>query len=187
MASAPGSTRASGPSSALIGWASRLMGAGPGAGPGIAPRAAGRLGLLAPDADATARTVECLHCREGVTVPARATVLTCPRCYQRIRVDDVVVTGECSTPSLRTCGRVVVKTRSVLIAGQIEARAGLEVHGGLEGRVVSGGPVWLGPRSVWLGDLSAPQIEISPGARVLGGLFQIVPPQRWPEEAAPPA
>lgn len=100
--------------------------------------------------------------------------LSCPWCYQRVTLDDLVVKDTCWTSRLQTCGRLIVHRRGALVAPLIEAREGIEVHGQAEGRIVSGGPVLIGPKARIKGDLCAPSIWVETGAVIEGGYFQIV-------------
>ena len=98
---------------------------------------------------------------------------SCPNCHQPVIVQDVIVTGLKTTSKLQTCGRVVVKKRGRVIAGLIEAHQGVEVLGALNGNVISGGPVVIGPKGRWRGDCRAPTLEVKWGAQIENGLFQI--------------
>ena len=98
---------------------------------------------------------------------------SCPDCHQPVIVQDVIVTGLKTTSRLQTCGRVVVKKRGRVIAGLIEAQKGVEVLGALNGNVISGGPVVIGPKGRWRGDCRAPTLEVQLGARIENGFFQI--------------
>ena len=45
--------------------------------------------------------------------------------------------------------------------------------GSLDAKSVVSGPVLLGPKSRWKGDLTAPRLYIEPGATIEGGFFRI--------------
>lgn len=120
------------------------------------------------------RSVQCYHCLERFDVPARAMSLSCPWCYKRVTLDDLVIRDACWTSRLQTCGRLIVHRRGSVVAPLIEAREGIEIHGHAEGRVLSGGPVLIGPKARVKGDLSAPSIWVEPGAVIEGGYFRIV-------------
>jgi len=98
---------------------------------------------------------------------------SCPDCHQPVIVQDVVVKGLKTTRKLQTCGRVVIKARGRVIAGVIEAQLGVEVLGALNGNVISGGPVIIGPKGRWRGDCCAPTLQVKLGARIESGFFQI--------------
>jgi cytoskeletal protein CcmA (bactofilin family) len=120
------------------------------------------------------RTVECYHCLSAISVAARATNLTCPRCYQPIRTDDVVIDEHRVVGQLRTCGVVVVARRSSLRANSVESSAGVEVLGELRANVLTRGPVVIGPKGVFLGDCRAARVVVRPGATILGGRFEVI-------------
>lgn len=131
------------------------------------------------------RSVRCYHCQSTISVAPKAVQLTCPACYKPIRVDDIVVEREQASGQVRTCGVVVVGQRGSLSASFIEANQGVHVLGRLSGRVVSGGPVVIGPKAVWDGDCQALSIVIQPGATIVGGRFSIVGPTRGPGGGSP--
>jgi DNA-directed RNA polymerase subunit RPC12/RpoP len=113
-------------------------------------------------------TVECYHCRHRFEVPQRAQSVSCPKCHQRLVVSDVVVATLHSVTKVQTCGRVIVRQTGQVIARLVQGQAGVEVLGSLEGKVVSGGLVTIGPKAKWRGDCDAPRLEVKLGARVLG-------------------
>lgn len=130
--------------------------------------------MTPPPSTPAARTVQCYHCVERFDVPARAMSISCPWCYRRVTLDDLVVKDTCWTSRLQTCGRLVVHRKGSLVASLIEAREGIEVLGHVEGKLVSGGPVLIGPRARVKGDVQAPSVWVEPGAVIEGGYFQIV-------------
>lgn len=122
---------------------------------------------------ATSRTVTCYHCRRRFDVPGRAMSISCPWCSRRVTLDDLLIRDRCWTSRLQTCGRIVVHRRGLVNARVIEAMEGIEIHGIVEGSVVSGGPVVIGSGARIRGDLAAPSIRIENGASIEGGMFRI--------------
>lgn len=126
------------------------------------------------------RTVQCYHCQQGFDVPAAAMSISCPWCSKRVTLDDLIVKNTCWTSRVQTCGRLVVEKRGVLVSSYIEARGGMFIQGVCDagtGRLLSGGPVVLGPKARIRGDLEAPSIDIADGAIIEGGFFRIVSPK----------
>lgn len=123
------------------------------------------------------RTVQCYHCQRGFDVPGAAMSISCPWCYRRVTLDDLIVKDTCWTSRVQTCGRLTVHKRASLVASLIEARSGMTILGVCEGRLVSGGPVSLGPKAHVKGDLEAPSINIAHGATIEGGFFKILSPK----------
>jgi len=120
------------------------------------------------------RVVRCLHCAAAVRVPDAATVLTCPTCYQRVRVEDVVVENELVLPRLETCGRIVIRRRGRLYTRLgVRASLGVEVLGELQAETVNSCRVYIGPQATFRGDCQAGGITVETGATILGGRFQI--------------
>lgn len=127
-----------------------------------------------PPQPPAARSVECYHCLKTFDVPRRAVSLSCPHCYKRVTLDDLVVKDVCWSTKLQTCGRLIVHRKGSLVASVIEAREGVEILGHVEGTILSGGPVLIGPRARVKGDVTAPSIWVEPGATIEGGYFKIV-------------
>ena len=96
---------------------------------------------------------------------------SCPGCHKPVLVaDQDVKSTKGPMRELRTCGRITVGKRGRLICQVIEAHAGIENLGIIDAReVLSGSTVTLGPKSSFKGDLSSPRLEISEGAKLLGG------------------
>ncbi len=128
----------------------------------------------------TQRSVRCYRCQAPFAASARAIVLTCPHCYQRVHIEDVVIRGNHHANSVETCGRILVAPRGWLMAGVVIAADGIEVLGRLHAKYVQSGPVFLGAGASWRGSLLAPSIVIEPGAAVEDGLFDIGPQHSAP-------
>ncbi len=130
---------------------------------------------------APSRSVTCYHCRRRFDVPPKAMSISCPWCSRRVTLDDLLIRDRCWTSKLQTCGRIVIHRRGLVNARVIEAMEGIEIHGSVEGSVLSGGPVVLGAQARIRGDLAAPSIHIASGATIEGGMFRIaaaLPPAR---------
>lgn len=123
--------------------------------------------------NASARKVQCYHCRETFAVGARAMTMTCPKCFKRVQIQDVVIKNAHGVKKLQTCGKVVVEKKGRVIADLVEAHEGIEVRGILQAAVLSGGAVVLRAKAEWKGDCRAPSMLIEPGASIRGGFFQI--------------
>lgn len=126
------------------------------------------------------RTVQCYHCRTSFEVSARAMTVSCPACSKSIRVEDIVVTGAQGVTKLQTCGRITIEKNGRVIAQLVEAQQGIEVHGVMEAKVLSGQKVFIGAKAQWKGDLRAPSVEIEAGAKILRGYFEIHPDRNAP-------
>ncbi len=120
------------------------------------------------------RLVQCYLCGHRFEVGGRAQSTSCPGCYKPVQVGDVVVSGQRGPiRELRTCGRVTIKKRGRLMAESIEAHGGIDCQGVVTARrVLSGKTVELGAKSQWQGDLTAPNVAMKLGARVLG-MFEV--------------
>lgn len=122
---------------------------------------------------ATPRTVQCYHCRRHFDAPARAMSISCPWCSKRVSLENVIITGTCWTSRIQTCGKIVVRRKSQLVASHIEASEGVEVHGTVEGTIISNGLVYVGHQARVKGDLRAPSIHVEPGGALDGGYVRI--------------
>ncbi|MFN0132618.1 MAG: polymer-forming cytoskeletal protein [Phycisphaerales bacterium] len=121
----------------------------------------------------TLRTIQCYHCRRRFDAPRRALTTSCPACSKPLVVEDVVVKTAHSVRKIQTCGRLIVQKKGRVMAGTIEAHAGVEVEGILEANVVSGGLVRIGAKAQWKGDCRAPRLEVELGARIARGYFVV--------------
>ncbi len=135
----------------------------------------------APVTDPTAsigprqRRVQCVHCTRLFPVPLKAMILTCPACFRRVRVEDVIISGQQHTPRLETCGRIVIRPRARVVTEVLAAGMGVEVHGELTAGCVIAGRVRIGPQGRWTGDCTAASVVVDPGATILGGRFTVRP------------
>lgn len=100
---------------------------------------------------------------------------TCPECNLALVIEDIKVKGYTAVNSLETCGRLVIpKRKHIVVQAHVVAHAGIEVHGRIEcEQAISQGPVVLGPKADWMGDLRAPVLIVAPGAKIQGGYFSI--------------
>ncbi len=121
------------------------------------------------------RTVRCVHCAGSFVVPGAAQVLTCPLCYKRVRVDDVVVTGSQIHGRVETCGSVVVRRGGKFNVEVLKAGMGLLVEGEVRTGQAAAPMVVMGPDAVWCGDLQTAKLDLHPQARIVGGKFKIRP------------
>jgi DNA-directed RNA polymerase subunit RPC12/RpoP len=122
---------------------------------------------------AAQRVVQCYHCRKRFDVSSKAESVNCPGCNQRVIVGDVIVKELRPVQRVQTCGRIVVHEKARVNAELVEAHEGIEMLGGLSARVISGGPVIIGPHARWNGDCHAPSLKIQLGARIEGGVFHV--------------
>ncbi len=112
------------------------------------------------------RTVQCYLCHRHFDVPARAMSLSCPWCYRRVTLDDVIIKDSVFAKALRTCGRIVVLKRGTLTASMIEGRTGVEVFGKIDGAVRCGTRLLIAATGSVRGDIQAPSLVIEPGGRL---------------------
>lgn len=132
------------------------------------------------------RAIDCYHCGRRFEAAVKAILLSCPHCYQRVRIDDVVVRSVHHARTVETCGRILIEKKGWVMASFVRAPEGIEVLGAMEAKSVVSGPVLLGPKSRWKGDLTAPRLYIEPGATIEGGFFRIAAePRQEPRQTGP--
>jgi DNA-directed RNA polymerase subunit RPC12/RpoP len=131
----------------------------------------------------TLHSVHCYHCAHPFEVGSRTASTNCPNCNQRVVVEDVVIQKLMPVSRVQTCGRLLVGKKGSVIAELVQAQSGVEVLGSLDARVVSGGPVLIGPAARWKGDCTAPSMAIRSGARI-DGAFEVTGPVPSPPPGA---
>ena len=115
--------------------------------------------------------------------------IPCPGCNKPVLIEDVIVKGYKGVITVETCGKLIVRRRGRVVAQQrIIAHQGIEVEGTVESpRVMSGGPVRIGPKGVWKGDLRAPSLEVQEGAKIRNSHFTIpYRPRKSAKKRSPP-
>jgi len=110
--------------------------------------------------------------------------MTCPSCYKRQTVRDVVVDTDRSGGRVETTGILFIKRKGRVWAPGVRAGDAVEVLGELKADVVTHGHVVIGETARWRGDCTAKILIVEDGARIDGGYFCIDPRgelQGWPE------
>lgn len=119
------------------------------------------------------RSVRCYLCEHAFDIPRDAITTSCPACFKRVVIEDIVVRHAQGNTVLGTCGRLIVQPRASVVARRIRAIEGVEMRGTLEAAVESDGAVKIGATGVWKGDCRARAIVVEAGATILGGHFAI--------------
>jgi len=122
----------------------------------------------------TFKTVQCYHCAHRFEVSSSAESSSCPGCNKPVFVGDLNIKTLKPVQKVQTCGKIVVAKRGRIIADLVVAVEGMEVEGHVDAKkVVSGGPVTIGKKAEWRGDLMAPSLRIANGARIRRSYFEI--------------
>lgn len=135
------------------------------------------------------RGVLCVHCRIAMHVAQRAETATCPSCYKRQTVQDVVVDADRTGGRVETTGILFVKRKGRVWAPGVRAGDAVEVLGELKADVVTHGHVVIGETARWRGNCTAKILIVEDGARIDGGYFCIDPSGElagWPQPEAEP-
>lgn len=115
----------------------------------------------------------CYACGHDMEVSPRAVTVRCPKCTKGLNLDDIIVQKGFSGAKAQTCGTVQVRRKARLMASAVEASAGVQVLGALEGNVVTAGPMHIGPYGKFKGNCKAQTLIVDYGARIEGGYFEI--------------
>ncbi len=119
------------------------------------------------------RSVACVHCFAPFSVPARAMVLTCPACYKRVQVADVIIDRDERFASIESGGTIAIGQAARVAADRVAAGMLLRIDGHLSARDVVAGRVELAAGATFSGNLRAGSVVISPGALIEGGAFRV--------------
>lgn len=122
---------------------------------------------------ASLRSVRCYHCGASFDVGSRAITVSCPKCFQRVAVEDVHFKASQFGGDIRTCGVITVTNKSLVQAKTLQASEGVEIDGTVEARLVAGDSVHVTAGSRLRGDCNARTIRIERGATIEGGYFRI--------------
>ncbi|MDX2148858.1 MAG: polymer-forming cytoskeletal protein [Planctomycetota bacterium] len=112
------------------------------------------------------RSVSCYHCGHAMKFSPHARSGSCPKCHRRVNLDDIEITTKFWGGAIETCGRIVIRPGARVRARSVRSGDGIRIEGELEGAIVSFGPVVIGPRARWQGELEAPELRIEEGALV---------------------
>jgi hypothetical protein len=118
-------------------------------------------------------SVVCLYCNRAQDIGRRAMTITCRYCNKSLRLEDLRFKEYQARRSIDTCGFVTIEKKGTVVADKINC-GGLIVRGKLKGTINCRGPVRVGPDAEIKGDLTAPMLEVGPGA-VLEGYYDIGP------------
>lgn len=121
-----------------------------------------------PPAASPERRITCVHCRGTFTIGCKALSATCPHCYKRLPLGDLIYSGQHSGPAVQTAGIVFVDKKGTLEAPTVEGGEAVEVLGTLRGNVTTHGHVVIGKKATWTGDCVAPVLVVEPGATIAG-------------------
>ncbi|MBS0186450.1 MAG: polymer-forming cytoskeletal protein [Planctomycetes bacterium] len=121
------------------------------------------------------RPVLCVHCRTTMHVAQKAETATCPSCYKRQTVRDVIVENDRTGGRVETTGILFIKRKGRVWAPGVKAGDAVEVLGELKADVETHGHVVIGETARWRGDCKARILIVEDGARIDGGFFCIDP------------
>src|SRR5688500_5937824 len=120
-------------------------------------------------------TIVCLHCNRPQEVGRKAQTITCKFCSKPLDLKDKQYSVYEARRTIETCGIVTIEKKGNVVAADKIHCGGMIVRGKVKGRIVSRGPVLVGPEAEIRGDVTAPAIAVGAGA-VLEGRYQIGSP-----------
>ena len=127
------------------------------------------------------RRVRCYHCGAFLEIGSRAITVSCPKCYQRVAVENVRFKGMQFGGDVRTCGEVSVNNKSQVQAKMIQASEGVDIQGAVDARLVTGETVKIASGARMKGDCNARTLRVERGAQIEGGYFRIGPDPSGPK------
>ena len=95
--------------------------------------------------------------------------LPCRFCHKPLNLEDILITGYAARRVIETCGSITIEQKGDVTVNCLMC-ASLMLSGKLKGSVVSLGPVTIGASAILRGDVTAPVVNIAPGARLEGKL-----------------
>jgi hypothetical protein len=119
-------------------------------------------------------SIVCLFCHQPQQVARRALTVTCRHCHKSLRLEDLPIKDYHARRSIETCGIVTVEKRGNVVADRILC-GGLIVRGRIKARIISQGPVLVGPEAEINGDVTAPTLAVGAGA-ILDGQYAVGTP-----------
>ncbi|MGD1275809.1 MAG: polymer-forming cytoskeletal protein [Tepidisphaeraceae bacterium] len=120
-------------------------------------------------------SIVCLHCRQAQQVARRALTVTCRHCHKSLRLEDLPIKDYHARRSIETCGIVTVEKKGNVVADRVLC-GGMIVRGKVKAKVISYGPVLVGPEAEINGDITAPSLAVGAGA-ILEGQYAIGSPE----------
>lgn len=125
------------------------------------------------------KIVSCTHCSEWMEVGALAMSVVCPKCRQRVIIEDYQIRSYHASRKLQTCGNVVVYKGATLSAST--KAANMTVGGSVWGDVEVLGKLEVRKSGYMRGDVRASRLVVREGAMLEGyyeiGLMKIEPPR----------
>jgi hypothetical protein len=115
--------------------------------------------------------IVCLHCKKAQQVARRALSVTCRFCNKSLRLEDMAIKDYHARRAIETCGVVTVEKKGNVVSDRILC-GGLIVRGKVKGKIISQGPVLVGPEAEVTGDIAAPTLAVGAGA-ILEGEYVI--------------
>jgi hypothetical protein len=117
-------------------------------------------------------TIICLYCEKPQEISRRAVSVTCKFCHKSLKVVHEPIKNYQGRTSVDTLDVLTIEKKGHLVATEKILVGGLVVRGKVKGKIISRGPVLVGPEAEIRGDVKAPTIAVGAGA-ILDGYYEI--------------
>jgi len=119
--------------------------------------------------------VICYHCSRTIKVSGMTRSTSCPGCFKRVIIEDLVVPTYHAVINVETCGKLIVpKGGRVIVQKRVIALSGIEMEGKLQCQeAITARHVLIGAKAEWKGDLRAGSLDIKQGAKIDTGHFVV--------------
>jgi hypothetical protein len=108
----------------------------------------------------------CVYCGHGIYVGPRVPRVRCPKCFQDIAVQDVVLDGVVEAERIVTAGKIVVREEA-RVAAELVA-CSVEIAGKVLGTVLASQRCVILPTGKLAGRILCRHLDLRPGAEVVG-------------------
>ena len=118
------------------------------------------------------RYVRCTHCEGDIQVGRRAMSVFCPHCKKRVILENFKIKAYLGSRSFATCGDLLVE-KSGFVSAPIRV-TNMTIKGRVKGNIKARGCVTIARTAEMRGDISAPRLVVSSGAK-MDGFCRITP------------
>jgi hypothetical protein len=122
--------------------------------------------VVLPD-DADRKIIRCIYCQLPQPVSQRALSVSCKYCHRAMRVESLTVHDFHARRAIEICAPFVIEKTGNVSSDRVLCHS-LVVRGRLKANTLSRGPVLVGPEAHIKGDVTAPTLAVSEGAKLEG-------------------
>jgi Polymer-forming cytoskeletal len=123
-----------------------------------------------PEVTASRETVRpercCVYCGHGIYVGPRVPRVRCPKCFQDIAVQDILLVGVVETGQVVTAGKITVDADARVAADLVACS--VEIAGRVLGNILASQRCVILPTGKQAGRILCRHLDLRPGAEVVG-------------------